>query len=202
MQYVIERIPARWQQPPASPRLVHHHGLEALPQHVPAFDRGDLLELLRGRFRALAGPADVYDDPLDDVGLGGYNVVEGGARRSYGIHGQCNPSTTQAIVPSLSGGAPPNAAQLKGDPEALYSPNASLAPHCPFACSLHIASHARISTTYWTCGKQWPTFSLKRTQTSWTSPAASSPIGLWPCTPHQRSTSCQQRRSPSEWGTP
>eukprot|EP00971_Amphidinium_carterae_P031484 619933-Amphidinium_carterae.1 len=52
-------------------------GFAASPAPVPlAANRENLVADLRARLRANAGPAAEYDDILDDVGLGGYPVVE------------------------------------------------------------------------------------------------------------------------------
>eukprot|EP00971_Amphidinium_carterae_P102404 2027360-Amphidinium_carterae.3 len=85
-QHVAQHMAAR--RLPLSPRHVHIPVLQALPQQAPRIDRDILLAQLRDRIRAVAEPAGHYDDPLDDVGLGGYPVVEGGARSMSS--GACN----------------------------------------------------------------------------------------------------------------
>eukprot|EP00971_Amphidinium_carterae_P261620 5190162-Amphidinium_carterae.1 len=76
-EYVFDRLAARHQR---TPRMRHHVGLEAFHLNIPPHhDRDIELEQIRLRLHALAGQAPEYDDVLDEVGLGGYEHIEGGS---------------------------------------------------------------------------------------------------------------------------
>eukprot|EP00971_Amphidinium_carterae_P308412 6128694-Amphidinium_carterae.3 len=76
-EHVVNHLAARQFLPP---RLVHHFVMEAFQPIDREQERWLALEQVRLRVHATAGPAPGYDNAVDDVGLGGYAEVEGGAQ--------------------------------------------------------------------------------------------------------------------------